>query len=481
MKIHCHARRAGPVLIPCLLLLVTAGTVIATPIVLTDSGTAAFVGQAQQGPLDQPVLVESYAQFTAAFGASTVGLANPFLAPSVAAFFANGGQHLWVVRVAGADDASIIGADGGSPGSRTGLQALRDVASVALVAIPGAVAPAVQAALVTHCESTGYRLAILDPVSPNDVNAVMAQRTALTTADGYATLYFPWVQAAPAGVSLLLPPSGFVAGVMARTSPPVAPTGTVATATAVSYAANTTEQSQLNVLGIDVIRYLSGTGVQIWGARTIASNSEWIYVPVRRAGLAIEASVQAGTAWCLQQTNDAALWTQLRSDVTDFMQGLFVAGWFQGTTPSQAYFVRCDQTTMTQSDLAAGRTIIQAGFAPIRPAEFIVLAIVQQRSFATGVPSGQQALSLAPPRPNPFNPSTTIRFELPDSGPVQLSVHDVAGRLVRMLVDEGMAQGSHDAVWDGMDSSGRHVGSGSYLARLEFGGKVETARMVLVK
>jgi hypothetical protein len=90
-------------------------------------------------------------------------------------------------------------------------------------------------------------------------------------------------------------------------------------------------------------------------------------------------------------------------------------------------------------------------------------------------------LRLYPCRPNPFNPRTTIKYDLPESGPVRLSVFDVAGRLVRTLVDESMAQGSHEAVWDGRDSSGREVGSGSYLARLEFGGKVEVARMGLVR
>ena len=83
--------------------------------------------------------------------------------------------------------------------------------------------------------------------------------------------------------------------------------------------------------------------------------------------------------------------------------------------------------------------------------------------------------------PNPFNPRTTIKFDVPEAGPVRLSVFDVAGRLVRTLVDDSMPQGSHEAVWDGTDSSGREVGSGSYLARLEFGGKVETVRMGLVR
>ena len=481
MKSHGNPGGHGLWLVAGLTLLLVAGTATATPIALADGGTAGFVGQAQQGPLDQPVLVESYAQFTATFGASTGGLADPYLAPSAAAFFVNGGQHLWVVRVAGADDASLIGSDGGSPASRTGLQALRDVDAIALVAIPGAVAPAVQAALITHCENVGHRLAILDAASASDLNAVIAQRAALSTADGYAALYFPWVQAAPAGESLLLPPSGFVAGVMARTAPPVVPTGAVISATGVSFAVNTTQQNQLTPLGIDTIRFLAGQGVQVWGARTLAGNPQWIYASARRVGLTIAASVQAGTAWCLPQPNDAALWAQLRSDTADFMQGLFLAGWFQGVTPDQAYFVRCDQTTMTQQDLDAGRTNILVGFAPITPAEFLILTIVQQRSAATAAPPGPPSLALPAPHPNPFNPRTTIRFEVPAAGSVRLAVFDLAGRLIRTLVDADLPPGPHEAIWDGRDSAGRGMASGEYLARLEAGGRARAVRLSLVR
>jgi hypothetical protein len=101
----------------------------------------------------------------------------------------------------------------------------------------------------------------------------------------------------------------------------------------------------------------------------------------------------------------------------------------------------------------------------------------------SGLPDGgaRAALRLYPCQPNPFNPQTTVKFDLPESGPVRLSVFDVAGRLVRTLANESMPQGSHEAVWDGRDATGREVGSGSYLARLEFGGKVEVVRMGLVR
>jgi phage tail sheath protein FI len=478
-RLPAGLRRAGPALAAVALLL-SAGSAAATPIALVDTRTAAFVGQAAQGPLDQPVVVDSYTQFTAAFGASTAGLANPYLAPSVAAYFVNGGVHLVVVRVAGADDASLVGVDGGLPGTRTGLQALREASDVGAIAVPGAATPAVQAAMIALCEGMGDRLAILDPVSPTDVNAVTAQRAALSTADGFAALYFPWVQAAPAGVSLLLPPSGFVAGVLARTSPPVSPTGSVLSATGVSLALNSTQLSDLNLQGIDTIRLIAAQGVLVWGARTLASNIDWQYLAVRRAGLAIASSLQLGTAWCLTQPNDATLWTQLRIDVTDFMQTLFLAGWFQGTTPAQAYFAHCDATTMTAQDVANGRTIVLVGFAPIAPAQFILLRIVQQRSPAA-VPADRAMLALRAPRPNPSRARTTIAFELPDAMPVTLRIHDAGGRLVRTLAaGEVLGPGPHERAWDGRDERGGTAAGGVYFVRLQAAGRELVRRVTLL-
>jgi FlgD Ig-like domain/Phage tail sheath protein subtilisin-like domain/Phage tail sheath C-terminal domain len=479
------ARAGTPALLLIFMLTLTAATSAATPIPLLDIGAAGFVGQAQQGPFDQPVQVDSYAQFTATFGASTAGLANPYLAPSAAAFFANGGQHLWVVRTAGDDDASLIGVDGG-PGARTGLQALSDVYDVGAVAIPGATSQAVQAALIARCEALGDRVAVLDPVSTNDPNVVITQRAGLASTDGYAALYFPWVVGTPTGFALTLPPSGFVAGIYARTSPPASPAGStygiVATATDVSYAVTSTLQNTLNPLGIDAIRYFTGQGVLVFGARTLASNSEWQYVQVRRAGLALEKSIFAGTQWAVFESNDETLWAQLRSDVGDFMFALFQAGWFQGINPTQAYFVRCDATTMTATDIEEGRTIILVGFAPLTPSEFIVLRIVQQRTSPVAVPPPTPSLAFRAPQPNPAAVRTLLSFDLPRTEQVTLRILDVAGRSVRTLAaGEPMVAGPHDRAWDGRDDTGAIVPAGVYLVRLQAGERALTRRVALVR
>lgn len=129
----------GPLLAWLMLLIVKSAS--AAPITILDVSAAGFVGQAQQGPLDQPVRLFSYQEFLGIFGESTVGLSDPYLAPSVAAYFANGGTQLWIVRTQGGDDASLIGVDGGAPGARTGLQAFLDVPHVYALAIPGVTTP----------------------------------------------------------------------------------------------------------------------------------------------------------------------------------------------------------------------------------------------------------------------------------------------------------------------------------------------------
>ncbi len=478
-----RALRVGATL--CLTGCLSAATSQATPIPLLDIGGAAFVGQSPQGPLDEPVEVTSVAQFNTTFGSSTAGLANPYLAPSVAAFFANGGQHLWVVRSAGADDASLIGVDGG-PGARTGLQALIDVEGAGAVAIPGATSQAVQAAMIAHCEAMGDRVALLDPVSPIDPDGVITQRSGLASADGWAALYFPWLVAAPAGATQTLPPSGFVAGIFARTAPPDSPAGptygVVTTATDVSYAVTSTLQNTLNPLGIDAIRWFSGQGVLVFGARTLASNSEWQYVPVRRVGLALEKSIHDGTEWAVFEPNDETLWAQLRSDIGDFMFARYQEGWFQGISPDEAYFVRCDRTTMTTTDIEEGRTVILVGFAPLAPAEFIVLRIVQQRAGSVAVTPERPTFALRPARPNPAAGLTRLSFELPRALPVSLRILDVSGRSVRTLAaDEPMATGPHERAWDGRDDAGLRVPAGVYLVRLQAGERTIARRIARIR
>ncbi len=470
-------RLCTSLLLVLVLLSLGAGASSAT-INLIDERNAAFVGMAQDGPFDTPITVYSELGYEQYFGGSTVGLANPYLYASVLAYFENGGYSLTIVRVADDSDAAIIGVDGGMPGARTGLQALRDV-SASIVAIPGATSQPVQAAAIALCESMGDRMAILDPETPTSIGAVTAQRAALSTADGFAALYFPWLLSIIPDAPSPMPPSGFVAGRIADAAPQETPAGSVSAASGVSTPLTSQQSSDLTALGIDPIREFVSQGVQFFGARTLASNTEYRYIPTRRRAISLTSSLRAGTAWCLAAPNDAATWAQIESDANDFLHMLWLGGWFAGATPSQSYFVHCDASTMSEDDLAAGRTVLLVGFAPLTASEFILLRIEQTRAPVTGVAPGAARFALETPRPNPVRSGAAIGFTLAQGGLVTLRVHDVSGRAVRALAaGTAFATGRHELAWDGRDDSGAAVAPGVYLVRLESGGRTLTRRIV---
>jgi phage tail sheath protein FI len=203
--------------------------------------------------------------------------------------------------------------------------------------------------------------------------------------------YFPWVKAPDPlfGNRLsLFPPCGFVAGIYAATDVArgvwKAPAGIDAGLTGevgLQYVLTDKENGNLNIQAINCLREFKVYGDVVWGARTLAGNdqtgSQWKYVPIRRLALYIESSLYDGTQWIVFEPNDERLWGQIRLNVGAFMQGLFLQGAFQGTTPQQAYFVKCDAENNPQSSIDMGIVNILVGFAPLYPAEFVVIQIQQ--------------------------------------------------------------------------------------------------------
>jgi phage tail sheath protein FI len=206
-----------------------------------------------------------------------------------------------------------------------------------------------------------------------------------------SAFYFPWVEAPDPLVGnrpTLFPPCGFVAGIYAATDASrgvwKAPAGIDASLTGVlglQYNLTDAENGQLNIQAINCLREFKVYGDVVWGARTLQGNdqagSEWKYVPIRRLALFIESSLYDGTQWVVFEPNDEPLWGQIRLNVGAFMQGLFLQGAFQGTTPQQAYFVKCDSENNPQSSIDQGVVNILVGFAPLYPAEFVVIQIQQ--------------------------------------------------------------------------------------------------------
>lgn len=280
------------------------------------------------------------------------------------------------------------------PAAKTGLSAFEDLADISIVAAPGYSAGgqesdgardrmmAIALSLIGHCERMRYRIAVLDSANGQGIGEIRAVRAQLDSS--YAALYYPWVRVmdASSGDELLLPPSGFVAGIYARNDVErgvhKAPANEVVRgAIGLELMLNKAQQDVLNPEGINALRWFEGRGYRVWGARTISSDPEWKYVNLRRYFAYLERSIDRGTQWAVFEPNGEMLWANVRRTVEDFVYNEWSSGRLLGEKPEQAYFVRCDRSTMTQNDLDNGRLICLIGVAPLRPAEFVIFRIGQ--------------------------------------------------------------------------------------------------------
>ena len=275
---------------------------------------------------------------------------------------------------------------------RSGLTSLERLDDVNLVAVPGITSPSFQGEIVTHCEKMADRFGILDsrlndvpslPTKPN----VLEHRASLSSERGYAALYYPWIQvtdpASPSGVQILIPPSGAVAGICARSDASVgvhkAPANEdVRNGTSLELVLTDGEQGDLNAAGVNALRMFRGTGRPlVWGARTIApvDNVAWRYVNVRRLFLYIEGSLRIGLRQWVFDPNDLALWKKLDRTITEFLTRVWRSGALFGAKASEAFYVKIDEENNPESVRALGQVIIEIGLAPVRPAEFIVVRL----------------------------------------------------------------------------------------------------------
>jgi Bacteriophage tail sheath protein len=203
----------------------------------------------------------------------------------------------------------------------------------------------------------------------------------------HAALYYPWITILdpldPDGQKEIdLPPSGYVAGIYARTDVLhgvfKAPANEVVLgAIGFETLLNKAQQDVLNPLGINCFRFFEGRGFRLWGARTISSDPEWKYISVRRYFAYLEHSIDRGTQWAVFENNNEPLWANIRRTVEDFLFNEWRNGALMGLKPEQAFFVRCDRSTMTQNDLDNGRLVCLIGVAVVKPAEFVIFRIGQ--------------------------------------------------------------------------------------------------------
>jgi phage tail sheath protein FI len=281
---------------------------------------------------------------------------------------------------------------------------LRKVRDVSILLVPGeswaqdGSGNAILSASLAHCQSVKNRVLIIDPPPSLELDQAKTVTDLALPSSTYSVLYYPWVKVAnplyhaeknpTASKTIDVAPSAFAAGMWSRIDGKrgvwKAPAGMGAGLLGVAdfkFKVEDGEQDQLNPLGVNCFRNMPGGGRVIWGARTLATKAdpEWRYVPVRRTAIMIEQSIYNGIQWAVFEPNDHRLWSSLRANIGNFMNGLFRAGAFQGEKASDAYFVRCGLgDTMTQGDIDAGQVIVVVGFAPLKPAEFVIVRIQQK-------------------------------------------------------------------------------------------------------
>jgi uncharacterized protein len=395
----------------------------ARPIGAIGTSTAGFVGTAPDpsAPRGDAVAVNNWTDFIRIFAAPPDAPSTP-LARAVYGFFANGGGRCYVVNVAEGEPIA------GGGRRRSGLQLLEAVDEVAIVAAPGYSDPLSYEALLGECERLGDRVAILDPPSePVEIEQLTRVATATSAGPGrsrparrsgapdeeatemdvtgtetatsglrprqspYGAFYFPCLLAYDplTGGTVPTAPSGHVAGIWARTdtnrgvhkAPANEPV--LGGVTGLTYLVTRQEQEVLNPMGVNCIRTFPGSGIRVWGARTLAAEaSEWRYLNVRRLMNMIKGSIEQGTQWIVFEPNDYSLWATIRLEVSAFLTRVWRDGALLGRTAQEAFFVKCDEETNPPEVRDAGQVVTLVGVAPVKPAEFVVFKLSQSMAGA---------------------------------------------------------------------------------------------------
>ncbi len=289
------------------------------------------------------------------------------------------------------NDSVYIGADNVQPEKRTGLWSLVNVDDISIIGCPGRTSATMQSAMISQCESLMYRFAVLDsPPPPGDsMTDVQFQRQQYDTK--YAAIYYPWLlipDPFPTNLSnianVAIPPSGHVTGIYANVDITrgvhKAPANEVVNGiVGLQRIINGSEQDILNPfpVNINVIRDFRSNdrGIRVWGARVISSDTDYKYVNVRRLLIFIEKSLNEGLQWVVFEPNAQPLWARVVRSISAFLTVVWRNGALQGSKKEEAFFVKCDSTTMTQTDIDEGRLICYVGVSPVMPAEFVIIRI----------------------------------------------------------------------------------------------------------
>jgi phage tail sheath protein FI len=282
----------------------------------------------------------------------------------------------------------------GDAARREGMGGLVAIDEVSIVCMPDAVNLLngddvmfrdAQGKMIAHCESLGDRMCILDTppdLIPQDI--LEWRRDKAGHDSKMAALYWPWIEVIDplSKRPIMVPPSGHVAGVWARSDDQrgvhKAPANEVVMgATMLGFQLTSVEQGELNKNGINCIRAFSGRGIRVWGARTLSSDPEWRYINVRRLFNFVSQTLMEGTQWSVFEPNDERLWMKLRASISNFLTNMWRQGMLFGTSAEQAFFVKCDSETNPPEVIEAGQVICEVGISPVKPAEFVIFRLSQ--------------------------------------------------------------------------------------------------------
>jgi len=379
-----------------------------------STSTAGFIGPCRSGPIGGELKpLTSFFDFECIYGMTDPlhfgdikASIHNYLAYAVRAFFKEGGKKCYVSRIV---NGSLDNRGGNQPTpadyegvetlvdgvkTKTGLRSFEDLDDISIVAAPGATfkfanvggtdhAKAINQCLISHCEKMRYRVAVIDSMDGHDPGKVKNFKSAFDSK--HAAVYYPWISSVDpiTRKKINVPPSGSICGIYARVDSKhgvhIAPANEeIRSANGLEFDIDKVQQSSLNPLGINCLRYFKSHGYRVWGARTASSDPEWKYINVRRYFAYLEHSIDRGTQWTVFESNGAVLWNNVRQSIEDFLFNEWKQGRLAGAKPEEAYNVRCDRTTMTQEDIDNGRLVCMIGVAPVKPAEFVIFRIGQK-------------------------------------------------------------------------------------------------------
>jgi phage tail sheath protein FI len=332
----------------------------------------------------KPKLVTNWSEFTKYFGDYSTNVDQNRLAHAVYGFFNNGGTRCFVIRFETLSELQ----DGKA------FVPFESIDEIALVAAPGIDDPTVQGNLLAHCSQMKDRFAILD-CAPDITDDLTEDNIKRPGNDNYGAFYFPWIKVFDPATKIMnkdnkdidgminVGPSGHIAGIYARVDTErgvhKAPANEVVRgASGLRYPISKSIQDGLNPYGINCIRDINNA-IKVWGARTIGGddNGEWKYINVRRLFLFLRESIDKGTQWVVFEPNDQALWAKITRNVTAFLTTVWRSGALFGSTPQEAFYVKCDAETNPPEVRDQGQVVTEIGVAVVKPAEFVIFRISQ--------------------------------------------------------------------------------------------------------